>query len=182
MHVLDVATGTGLLARQAVRITGATGTVFGLDLSAGMLAEARRTLEIPLIQGTAEHLPLVDASVDFLTMGYALRHAADLLVAFGEFYRVLRHAGTLLILEISPPASRFGRSLMRFYMQRCLPYLAKWTTGQQETQTLMRYYWDTIAHCVPPETILGTMQQVGFTDTRCDVELGLFRAYSGRKQ
>lgn len=181
MHVLDVATGTGLLARQAVQITGNTQTVVGLDVSTGMLAEAHRTLKIPLIQGTVECLPVADASVDFLTMGYALRHATDLLATFREFYRVLRTSGTLLILEISPPPSALGQLLLRLYMRHCLPLLARWTTGQQETHTLLRYYWETMAHCVPPATIVYAMGQAGFPETRCEVECGLFRAYLGRK-
>ena len=104
-----------------------------------------------------------------------------LLATFREFYRVLRTPGTLLILEISPPPSGLSHSLLRLYMQQCLPRLARWTTGQQETQTLLRYYWDTIAQCVPPATILQAMRQAGFPDTRCEVEFGLFRTYLGRK-
>ena len=49
-----------------------------------MLAEARRSLAIPLIRGRAEALPVADASFDFVSMGYALRHVPDLAVAFAE--------------------------------------------------------------------------------------------------
>ncbi len=76
--VLDVAVGTGLIAQSALQIVGANGAVIGLDLSEAMLAEAQRKLGIPLIQGTAEALPLADQSVDFVVMGYAIRHIADL--------------------------------------------------------------------------------------------------------
>jgi SAM-dependent methyltransferase len=85
MRLLDVAIGTGLVARQAVALCGTGADVIGLDLSESMLAEARRTLDIPLVQGMAEDLPLADASVDFITMGYALRHVADLTATFREW-------------------------------------------------------------------------------------------------
>ena len=49
-----------------------------------MLREARRTLSIPLVQGTVEELPFANNHFDFLSMGYALRHMAGLDVAFGE--------------------------------------------------------------------------------------------------
>src|ERR1700758_653212 len=61
-RVLDVAIGTGLLAGAATRIVGPSGAVFGLDLSEAMLAEARRKLDIPLIQGLADSLPLADGT------------------------------------------------------------------------------------------------------------------------
>jgi len=111
--VLDVAVGTGLIAEAALRIVGADGDVIGLDLSEAMLAEARRKLDIPLIQGTAEALPLADRSVDFVVMGYALRHIADLQVCFDEFRRVLRPGGTLLLLEVSSPARAWSTACCR---------------------------------------------------------------------
>ncbi len=69
MRVLDLATGTGLVAREAAAITGGAANVIGLDMSEGMLAEARRRLDNPLVQGGMEHLPLADESVDFISMG-----------------------------------------------------------------------------------------------------------------
>ena len=181
MTVLDVAIGTGLVARQALAITGDPQSVTGLDVSAGMLAEVGRLLKIPLLQGLMEQLPVADARFDFVSMGYALRHVADLNTTFREFHRVLRPGGTLLILEIARPAQPFKRALLKFYMGRLIPLLSRLTTGNREMQTLMRYYWDTIEHCVPPETILDAIRGAGFAEAGCNVELGLFRAYFGRK-
>ena len=78
MNVLDVAVGTGLLAREALRIVGKEGRVVGIDPSMGMLSQARRSLPIPLVCGRAEDLPLAPESFDFVCMGYALRHVSDL--------------------------------------------------------------------------------------------------------
>lgn len=180
MTVLDVAIGTGLVARQALAITGDPQAVVGLDVSAGMLAETRRLLPIPLVQGLMEQLPVADESVDFVSMGYALRHVADLNATFREFYRVLRPGGVLLILEIARPATPFKRAVLKFYLGRLIPLLGRLTTGRRDMQTLMRYYWDTIDNCVPPEAIIQAIRDAGFAEAGCDVEFDLFRAYFGR--
>lgn len=180
-RLLDVATGTGLVAREAVRITGTPSAVLGLDASAGMLAEARRVLGIPLIQGQAESLPLADASLDFLSMGYALRHVADLSVAFAEFHRVLRPGGRLLLLEIGRPDSRFAYLAAKLYLGRIVPALCRWTTPKGRSGRLMHYYWDTIEACVPAATILEKLAEAGFVEVRCETQLGIFRAYMARR-
>lgn len=181
MRVLDVAVGTGLLAAQAIRLTKNQSEVIGLDVSEGMLAEARRALDIPLIQGTAEHLPIADASIDFLSMAFGLRHVADLALTLREFHRVLRPGGRLLLIETGVPRAGWHRRLTSFYLGRLVPALCRWTTAKPEPQLLMQYYWDTVEHCIPLETILGTMQQTDFTGVNCHSVLDLFRAYTGTK-
>jgi demethylmenaquinone methyltransferase / 2-methoxy-6-polyprenyl-1,4-benzoquinol methylase len=181
MRVLDVATGTGLVARQALTITGERGAVVGLDLSQGMLSELRLKLGIGLVQARAEQLPLVDATFDFLSIGYALRHVADLAGTFREFHRVLKPGGRLLILEISRPTTRFKLATIRHYLGHVMPWLSRLATGAAETQTLMRYYWDTIEHCVAPETIIAAIQEAGFAEAGSRVEFDVFRTYFGSK-
>jgi demethylmenaquinone methyltransferase/2-methoxy-6-polyprenyl-1,4-benzoquinol methylase len=180
-EVIDVAVGTGLLAQEIVAITGRGRDVTGIDLSEGMLAAARRKLDIRLIQGMAEQLPLAAESADFLTMGYALRHVSDLVGAFREFHRVLRHGGTAVILEISKPTRMLSHALVSGYLGHVAPLVCRLTTGGR-TKALMEYYWETIENCVPPQTILAAMAQAGFADLRCDVDLDMFRSYVGRKR
>jgi demethylmenaquinone methyltransferase/2-methoxy-6-polyprenyl-1,4-benzoquinol methylase len=177
--VLDVATGTGLVAREAVSLAGGSG-VIGLDPSRGMLEQARRTAGAPLVQARGEALPFEDARFDTLSMGYALRHVSDLHAAFREYHRVLRPGGRVLILEISRPASRLGMALARFYLKRLVPLVTRLGTGSADAQRLMDYYWDTIEHCVAPETILDAMRQAGFEATR-RVQGGLLSEYVGTK-
>ncbi|MDB5368470.1 MAG: Ubiquinone/menaquinone biosynthesis C-methyltransferase UbiE [Roseomonas sp.] len=178
-RVLDVACGTGLVAREAARLTGDPAAVLGLDPSAGMLAEARRGLPVPLVQGRAEHLPLPAASVDFVTMGYALRHVAELGTAFAEFHRVLRPGGTVLLLEIGRPEGRLGLALARAYLGHVVPALCRLRAPR--SGMLMRYYWDTIEACVPAETILRHLRGAGFSGVTCETSLGIFRAYTARR-
>ena len=175
--VLDAATGTGLLAAAALPLVGPSGSVTALDLSAGMLRVARRHAGLRLIQGSVDALPLADTRFDLLTMGYALRHVASLEGAFGEFFRVLRPGGQLLLLEISRPRNRTARHLVRAYLGRVVPWLSR-LAGSGQAETLMRYYWDTIDACVPAETILAALTASGFVDARGTTELGVFTAYT----
>lgn len=176
-RMLDVAVGTGLVAREAQRILQRPDDIIGLDASHGMLAAARRHLSGPLVQAQAEAIPLADATVDLITVGYALRHFADLHRTFAEFRRVLRPGGRVLLLEIDQPQSRAGQAALRFYLGGVVPALSRWVGGSRDAQRMMQYFWDTIAECIPPESIEGALAGAGFNDVSCDVQFGVFRAY-----
>ena len=93
--VLDVATGTGAVARELMRQKGCT--VVGLDQSPDMLAEARRRLgpDIRLVEGSAERLPFDDASFQGLTFTYLLRYVDDPAATLRELARVIQRGGTI---------------------------------------------------------------------------------------
>ena len=180
MQVLDVAIGTGLLAREALKIIGPTGKLIGLDPSPGMLAEARRHLSIETIEARAESIPLPDGTMDFLSMGYALRHVSDLAQTFREFFRVLKPGGRVCLPEISRPKSALGRFFLRIHLCGLIPFYYR-ITGRGAVSKLWIYYWETIAACAPPETIMENMRAAGFTEVNCKVTLGIFREYTGVK-
>ena len=181
-RVLDVAIGTGLVARAALDILGDGARITGVDLSMGMLGEARKTLPITLVQGVAERLPLIDACADFVTMGYALRHVTDLESTFREYLRVLKPGGSLLILELTrPPADSAAYRLTRFYLHTVVPLLARLGPGGPESQKLMEYFWDTVDNCVPPATILAALTGSGFTSARQGIEHRVFSEYVAMK-
>ena len=182
MSVLDVATGTGGVARAAKKITGTAGRVIGLDPSIGMLIESRRRSSSPAVEAFGEALPFRDGTFDFLSMGYALRHLPDLVAGFCEYFRVLRPGGRVLILEITPPRGRVAYGLMRVYMNSIVPRLVRLSTRSASAGTMMEYYWDTTANCVPPDTILSAMTRAGFVDVKRKVTLGVFSEYSGRRE
>jgi len=181
MRVLDVAMGTGLVAREAMVLAGASGQVIGLDPSIGMVSEARRTLPIAIILGRGEQLPVRAASFGFLSMGYALRHVSDIDAVFREYFRVLAPRGRVCLLEITRPRGRVALSVLRLYMKRIVPALARVVARHRETERLMAYYWDTIAACVPPEQILAALARAGFQDVKRHTELGIFSEYVGTK-
>ena len=118
--VLDVATGTGAVARELVRRKGCA--VVGLDQSPEMLAEARRRLgaEVELVEGTAERLPFEDASFDALTFTYLLRYVEDPAGTLRELVRVVRPGGTIASLEFALPHGPW-RPLWELYVRAVLP-------------------------------------------------------------
>ena len=180
MRVLDIATGTGLLAREALAIVGSGGSVIGLDPSAGMLARAG-SLDIPLIRALGERLPCGDGSFDFVSMGFALRHVADLDKLFSEVRRVLKPGGRACILEISYPRNPWVKVPLRVFMTGVVPGVARLWGRHGHAKQLMKFYWDTIEACVPPEAVLAALQAAGLLRTRRYVSLGMFSDYTGRK-
>lgn len=180
MHVLDVATGTGLVAREALRVVGSSGSVVGLDPSAGMLAEAA-DLHVPLVRGLGERLPFGSDRFDFVSMGFALRHVSDLEGLFREMHRVLKPGGTACILELSCPSNRLVARPLELFMTRVVPVVA-WPFGRRrQARDLMQFFWDTIDACVPPAEVLAALERAGFAKSKRNVSLGMFSDFTGSK-
>ncbi len=101
-HVLDVATGTGLVAEA---LLGRGFRVTGLDQSPGMLAHARARFggRVDLVEGSADELPFADASFDHLTFTYLLRYVDDPGATVAELARVVRPGGTIAMVEFGLP-------------------------------------------------------------------------------
>lgn len=118
--VLDVATGTGAVARELLAEKGCT--VVGLDQSPEMLAEARRRLpsSVTLMQGRAEQLPFPDGAFDALTFTYLLRYVEDPAAVLAELARVVRPGGTIAGLEFAVPRGVW-RPLWELYVRVGLP-------------------------------------------------------------
>jgi demethylmenaquinone methyltransferase / 2-methoxy-6-polyprenyl-1,4-benzoquinol methylase len=118
--VLDVATGTGAVARELLAQKGCT--VVALDQSPEMLAEARRRLpaEVTLVEAGAEKLPFPDAAFDALTFTYLLRYVEDPAAILRELVRVVRPGGTIAGLEFAVPRGVW-RPLWELYVRVGLP-------------------------------------------------------------
>jgi demethylmenaquinone methyltransferase / 2-methoxy-6-polyprenyl-1,4-benzoquinol methylase len=119
-RVLDVATGTGLVARALVATYGCS--VVGVDQSAGMLAEARLRTNgrIELVEASADALPFDDASFDALTFTYLLRYVPDPAATLRELARVVRPRGFVAGLEFGVPRGPW-RPLWELYVRAGLP-------------------------------------------------------------
>lgn len=181
MHVVDIGTGTGLVATQAVAILGDPTSVIGVDPSVGMLENAKVPHGVKLVEGSAERIPFPDNSFDFLSMGYALRHISDLSGALTEFHRVLKPGGRICILEITYPRKEIPKFLLMVYLRVIVPSLARLFSTNRQTSILWRYYWDSIAACAPPESVLLTLSNADFESANRHVELGIFSEYRAIK-
>ncbi len=177
MRVIDVASGTGPVARALLRILDGPDQLVCVEPSAGMISEARRTVPCDHIQATAEALPVDDQSFDFLTMGFALRHVDDLESTFREFRRVLRDDGKALILDVTIPDSRVGRLLFKAYFKHILPSLTLIFCRNREAHRLMKYYWETMEQMTGREEVADIMREAGFRSVTHRVLLGCFSEY-----
>jgi demethylmenaquinone methyltransferase / 2-methoxy-6-polyprenyl-1,4-benzoquinol methylase len=119
-RVLDVATGTGLVAHAIVARYGCS--VVGVDQSAGMLAEARRHANgrVELVQASAESLPFPDGEFDGLTFTYLLRYVAEPPAVLRELARVVRPGAVVAGLEFGLPQGVW-RPLWELYVRGGLP-------------------------------------------------------------
>ncbi len=180
MRVLDIATGTGLVAREAAALCAPGGFVVGLDPSAGMLHESSTRPCAVLVRGFGERLPFADASFDFVAMGFALRHVADLGALLREMRRVLRPSGRACILEITRPKSALANGALRAFMTRLIPALSGGAAKRAGARELMDFYWETIQACVSPETVLQEIAEAGFAPAARVVTLGIFSEYVAR--
>src|SRR5262249_41631860 len=118
-HVLDVATGTGLVAAELL----AHGfEVTGVDQSLGMLAHARERFgpRVELVEASAEELPFADRAFDPLTVTYLLRYVADPAATLAELARVVRPGGTVASLEFGLPGG-LARPAWELYVRAGLP-------------------------------------------------------------
>jgi ubiquinone/menaquinone biosynthesis C-methylase UbiE len=96
--VLDVACGTGVLAREVLKRVGSEGSVFGLDINEGMLAVAReKNPSIEWRKGAAESIPFEDESFDTVISQFGLMFFVDKTSAIKEMFRVLKSGGRIAI-------------------------------------------------------------------------------------
>lgn len=180
-RVLDVACGTGLMSQAAMRLTKDKVTIVGVDPSPGMSGQARAKLPLEFHEGVAEALPVPDAAVDFVMMGYALRHVTDWHRAFREFARVLRPNGRLLLLEITRPENLGGKIVFDAYFGGVLPALGLLATGQLRAWQLYRYYWRTMAAARPPTAVFAALDKAGFIESVHKLHYGCLSEYTAKK-
>ena len=164
--VLDLCTGTADLALAA----GGDGArrVIGIDFSGEMLrigkdktrgAGPPESAAIDLIRGDATRIPLADATVDAVTIGFGIRNVEQPLVACREIARVLRPRGTLVILEFSLPRSAVLRSFYLWYFRHVLPLIGHAISGHQSAYT---YLPESVQAFPPPEEFARQLRGAGF--------------------
>jgi demethylmenaquinone methyltransferase/2-methoxy-6-polyprenyl-1,4-benzoquinol methylase len=188
-RVLDVATGTGMVAAELLARGGCS--VVGIDQSPEMLSAARerfagrsplgRSLfgradlaatasvcdRVELIEGQAEALPFADASFDALTFTYLLRYVDDPRMTMRELARVVRPGGRVASLEFGVPPRRPARAAWRLYTAIGLPALGR--MASREWGDVGRFLGPSITSFYerhPVERIVEYWQEAGLADVK----------------
>ncbi len=183
--ILDLAGGTGDLAREFARIVGKRGRVVLADINAAMLEHGRRRLvdagiagNVELAQVDAEALPFADNTFDRISIAFGLRNITDKEGALAEMLRVLKPGGKVLILEFSQPSSAI-KPAYDLYSFKVLPLLGKLIARDPESY---QYLAESIRMHPDQETLLGMMQDAGFERCRYNnLTAGIVALHTGYK-
>lgn len=138
--VLDMAGGTGDLAKMFSRIVGGSGQVVLSDINASMLALGRDQLvnkgcagNTAVAQADAQYLPFADGSFDCITIGFGLRNVTDKAKALRSMHQCLKENGRLLVLEFSKPIDPTLQKVYDQYSFSLLPKIGKWIADDEES-------------------------------------------------
>jgi demethylmenaquinone methyltransferase/2-methoxy-6-polyprenyl-1,4-benzoquinol methylase len=169
-RALDVAGGTGDLARGMAAQVGERGLVVLSDINGAMLQRGRdRLLDAGLVRGVdyvqanAEKLPFADSSFDCVTIGFGLRNVTDNPAALASMRRVLRPGGRLIVLEFSHPVAPGLKPLYDTYSFRVLPLVGRVVANDEASY---RYLAESIRMHPDQETLLGMLRDAGLEDCR----------------
>jgi demethylmenaquinone methyltransferase/2-methoxy-6-polyprenyl-1,4-benzoquinol methylase len=167
MKVLDIAGGTGDLARAFAQRVGERGEVWLTDINHAMLAEGRDRLldsglRLPLAQCDAEKLPFKQGYFDRVSVAFGLRNMTHKDAALAEMARVLVPGGQLLVLEFS----RIWRPLAPLYDAysfNVLPWLGRKLAGDSDSY---RYLAESIRMHPPQDELAQMMERAGLEDVQ----------------
>ncbi len=168
--VLDVAGGTGDMARLYLARMGGQGRVVVSDVNQAMLHQGRdRSLDLGIsagldyVQANAESLPFANYSFDCICMAFGLRNVSDKPAALLSMYEKLKFGGTVIIVEFSTVAVPVLRRLYDLYSFKLIPMLGKFIAKDEASY---RYLVESIRMHPDQETVSAMMEAAGF----CRVE------------
>lgn len=167
--ILDLGTGTGDLVagiQSRRRRSGLTGecSLIGIDLSFGMITEARKKVNhgAYFIQASGEKIPVASGSVDAVISAFTLRNIRKIISAtLGEVLRILRPGGSLLFLEMYVPEKRAMRSLHQVYLKTALPAVGNLVFGSEWSGN---YLSETILNFWTPAEFSEILGKSGFSE------------------
>lgn len=165
VKILDVATGTGDLAIEALRLEPEK--VTGIDISPKMLEEGRRKTErlgygnrIELIRGDASSIAFADGTFNVVMSAFGVRNFENTLNGLREMCRVLKHGGMIMVLEFSRPSWFPFKQIYGFYFRRILPAIGRKVSGDPSAYT---YLPESVMSFPDNEKFLDLLTRAGFT-------------------
>lgn len=165
-RVLDLAGGTGDLAKQFSKKVGPKGQVVLSDINASMLAEGRSRMidagvsnNMEFVQANAECLPFPDNHFNLVTIAFGLRNVTDKDAALRSILRILKPGGRLLVLEFSRPTNPVIRKVYDEYSFNVIPKVGKAVTGDAESY---QYLVESIRMHPDQETLKNMVLNAGF--------------------
>jgi demethylmenaquinone methyltransferase/2-methoxy-6-polyprenyl-1,4-benzoquinol methylase len=167
--ILDLAGGTGDLARAFSKKVGPEGHVVLADINAAMLKQGRSNLidagvagNLSITQVDAQELPFADSTFDCITMAFGLRNVTDKDAALRSMFGTLKPGGKAMILEFSEP-SKAIRPAYDLYSFKVLPTLGKLIAGDADSY---QYLAESIRVHPNQETLKSMMEDAGFERCR----------------
>ncbi len=162
-RVLDIAGGTGDLARAFAPQVGSTGLVVHTDINENMLRTGRDQLidagvALPTALCDAETLPFADASFDLVSVAFGLRNMTRKERALTEMCRVLKPGGRLIVLEFSKVTPALAKAY-DWYSFQLLPRLGRWVANDAQSY---RYLAESIRVHPDQAALKGMMKSAGF--------------------
>ena len=184
-NILDVATGTGDFAIQ-LNESLRPQHITGIDLSQGMLDEARRKIvekglenTISFEQGDCMALPMGDETFDAVTVAFGVRNFEHLQQGYQEMARVLKPGGMLCVLELSTPTNRLIRWFYDLYTLHIIPWVGSLKSGDKSAY---RYLPQSIAAVPQGNDMLQLMSNAGLRETSFKrLTLGVCTIYTAVK-
>lgn len=183
--MLDVATGTGDFAFEAIKILEPE-KIIGVDISEGMLDVARKKINERNLQhvfsvqmGDSEGLHFADDHFDAITVAFGVRNYQNLEKGLADMYRVLKPEGKIVILEFSKPRAFPIKQAYHFYSSQALPFIGKMFSKDHSAYT---YLPESVAAFPDGEDFIKLMDKVGFKKSK-DIRLtfGICAIYTGVK-
>ena len=163
--IADVACGTGDLLlywkdraeKKGIKVD----SFVGIDPSVGMLEVAKEKVKFAeFIEGQAQAMPLGDASCEIVSISYGIRNVMDRKSAFGEFNRVLKDGGIVVILEFTKQEkSGFISKIVDFYMKKILPAIGGLVSKNYDAY---RYLPDSIESFLTTKMLEDELKDSGF--------------------
>lgn len=169
-QMLDVATGTGDFAFEAIRILNPT-QIIGVDISEGMLAIAQEKItkrslqqQFKVILGDSEKLPFENNNFDAVTVAFGVRNFEHLEEGLQDICRVLRPGGKVVILEFSNPKAFPVKQLYQLYSKTLMPFLGRLFSKDKAAYT---YLPESVIDFPDGERFTAILKKVGFSETIC---------------